>query len=62
MIGNIKFLFTNRQYINKEEKIKRQLETGAIEAHSRMVSGRHKLKGIRNEYSETTQPSFKTAG
>lgn len=59
--GNIKFLYTNRNYKNREEKIKRHLEAGSIEVHGKMIQGRHKLKGIRNEYSETTQPSSKTA-
>lgn len=59
--GNIKFLFTNRNFITKEEKIKRHLEAGSIEVHGKIILGRHKLKGIRNEYSETVQSTSKTA-
>jgi len=59
--GNIKFFCTNRNYIHREEKIKRHPKAGSIEVHGKMVQGRHKLKGIRNEYSETTQLSSKTA-
>lgn len=40
--GNIKFLFTNRHFMNNEEKIKRQLEAGAIGVHGKMVIARHK--------------------
>lgn len=59
--GNIKFLFTNRHFMNNEEKIKRQLEAGAIGVHGKMVIARHKWKGIRHEYSAMMQLSSKTA-
>lgn len=55
------FPFTNCNFINREEKIKRHLEAGSTDVHGRMILARHKLKGIRNEYSETIQPSSKTA-
>lgn len=37
--GNIKFLYTNHQFINKEENIKLHLEAGSIEVHGEMVQG-----------------------
>lgn len=59
--GNLKFTFTNKNLINREEKIKHHLEAGSIEVHGTMIIGLHKLKGIRNKYAETTQPTSKSA-
>lgn len=59
--GNLNLLFTNRNYMHKEEKIKRHLEAGSLEVNGRLIVGRHKLKGVRNEYAEIMQSSSKTA-
>jgi len=59
--GNLKFTFTNCNFRNREEKIKRHLEAGSIEVNGSMIIGRHKLKGIRNEFADTQQPTAKTA-
>lgn len=55
--GNLKFTFTNRNFINWGEKIKHHFEARSIEVNRSMIIGRHKLKGSRNEYSKTLQPS-----